>query len=164
MKPKLLTAFCCGFGSLAHAQTYSAPGMPLHVPHRQPTAQQAAAETSQSYTAPRFWKLKDSAYVQAAVPFYAYVGRRFTWPSSTFRAGIEGQITVRLLLLPNGTVGRAAISQRALKQADGYLPEEGLERGIAALEAEALQFMRNLRFEHAATVGSISVPLSFRMR
>ena len=91
--------------------------MPLHVQRRPPTAQKASAETSQLYTAPRFWKLKDSAYVKAATPFYQYVGSHFKWPASTFKAGIEGQITVRLILLPNGTVASAEIAQRALKQA-----------------------------------------------
>ncbi|GAB2870709.1 hypothetical protein GCM10027044_36080 [Hymenobacter ruber] len=138
--------------------------MPLHMQRRPSTAQEAAAETSQSYTAPRFWKLKDSAYVKAAAPFYQYVGRRFTWPSSTFKAGIEGQITVRLILRPDGTVSQAEIAQRALKQAAGYIPEEGLEKGTAALEAEALQFMKKLRFEPAATTDTITVPLSLRMQ
>ena len=36
---------------------------------------------------------------------------------------------VRLILLPNGTVAHAEIAHRTLKQAQGYIPEEGLERG-----------------------------------
>lgn len=137
--------------------------MPLHVQRQPPSAQKAAAAT-QSYVVPRFWKLKDSAYVKAAVPFYQYVGRRFTWPSSTLNAGIEGQITVRLILLPDGSVGRAEIAQLALKQAEGYIPEEGLAKGTAALEAEALLFMKKLRFEPAVTNDTIAVPLSLKMQ
>lgn len=155
--------FCC-FGSLAQAQTYSAPGMPLHLQHRSPPAKGASAETLQLYTSPRFWKLRDSAYVKAAVPFYQYVSSHFRWPNSTFRAGIEGRISVRLILSPDGTVDRAEIVQQALNQVEGFLKEDGLDKGIAALEAEALQFMKKLRFESAATVDTITVPLRLKMQ
>ena len=164
MKNGILTVLGCAIWSLAHAQNSSVPGMPLHVQRRLPTAQNGAAETFQLYSAPRFWKLKDSAYVKAAIPFYEYIGSHFKWPSATFKAGIEGQITVRLILLPNGTVAQAEIAHRTLKQAQGYIPEEGLERETAALEAEALQFMKNLRFESAGTGDTIMVPLSLRMQ
>jgi outer membrane biosynthesis protein TonB len=162
MKHGLLTAFCCGLSSLAHAQTYSAPGMPLHLQRRPPAAQKAAAETPHSII--RFWKLRDSAYVKAAGPFYQYLGRRFQWPSSTLKAGIEGQITVSLIVLPDGTVGGVEIAHRALKQVEGFLPDDGLEKGTAALETEAMQFMKKLRFEPAATTDTILVPLSLKIQ
>ena len=135
--------------------------MPLHLQRRPPTA--PTSELPQPYTAPRFWKLKDSAYVKAATPFYQYLGHRFKWPNSTLKAGIEGQITLSLRVLPDGTVGQAEIIHRDLRQAAGYSPEEGLEKGTAVLEAEALDFMKKLRFEPAATTDTITVPLNFSM-
>ena len=143
---------------------YAAPGLPVHLQRSAPPTLPVKQLMTKPLISPRFWKLKDSAFVKAAVPFYQYVSSRFTWPSSTFKAGIEGRIVVRLLLLPDGTVGRAEIAERALQQAEGYLPEEGLQRGTAALEAEALQFMRKLRFEPAATADTITVPLSLKMQ
>ena len=161
MRRVLLTALCCGLCRVAQAQTYSAPGMPLHLQRRLPPA---STKALQPFISPRFWKLRDSAYVKAATPFYKYVGSGFKWPNSTFEAGIEGRVVVRLILAPDGTVVHAEIAQRDLKQAAGYIEEEGLDRGIAALEAEALQFMKKLRFESAATSDTISVPLSIKMQ
>ena len=159
---------CCFVSKLAAAQTYSAPGMPLHLQRSVPPAARALAgkptEEAAGITSPRFWKLKDSAFVKAAAPFYQYVGSQFRWPVTTFRAGIEGRIVVRLVVLPTGVVERAEVVRRELKQAEGYSKEEGLDRGTAALETEDVRFIRQLRFEPAVTVDTIAVPLTRRMQ
>jgi outer membrane biosynthesis protein TonB len=140
---------------------YSAPGMPLHL-QRQPV--QPAQPPTAPYIAARFWKLQDTAYVRAASAFYQYVGSRFRWPATTMQAGLEGTISVRLVLRPDGSVSRADIIGRTLHQATGYSEFEMTGRAHTDLDAETIRFMQNLQFRPAASSDTVTVPLRLRMQ
>ena len=108
MKWLLLVLLLEGMVGRAWAQVYAAPGMPVHLSRRpEPLKPKALPRPEVAPVAVRFWKLKDSAYVKAATPFYRYVSQHMKWPVTTLQAGIEGRIYVRVILTPVGTVAQS---------------------------------------------------------
>ena len=163
MKIALILFLLC-VGAVSQAQVYSAPGMPLSL-HGSSVAQAAkikALAVKKPFVGVRFWQLKDSARVKAATDFYRFLQSQFRWPSTTISNGVEGRVSVRLLLLPNGSIQEASIIGRELEQANGY-PAGDFSKGSEALDAAIALFAKKLRFEPATTTDTMRFSINFRL-
>lgn len=165
-------------GATAQAQIYSAPGMALS-PQRSSLAQEAraaaslqraaslqkvrAAAAKNLFVAARYWTLKDSAYLKAATSFYQHIRSQFRWPGTTISNGVEGKLTIRLKILPNGSVEVADIVNRQLTQSSDY-PGGSLEKGSEALDGTVLDFAKKLHFQPAANVDTMRFSITFRLQ
>ncbi|MBH8557040.1 energy transducer TonB [Hymenobacter negativus] len=170
MKHGILTAIGCVLGHLAHAQTYAAPGMPLHLqrglpvvsalPPKPPTKSETVAQPL-SPVIPRFWHAPDSVKLKAAKPFYQFTGSKLTYPANTMRAEIEGNFSARLTVMTDGSVGSVIITRR---EVIGDAVPLYYARGLTDLEAEIVRVMKLVRFEPGAAADTITITSRFRMQ
>jgi hypothetical protein len=168
MKTSLLFGALWVAAEAAHGQVYAAPGMPVQLHRRKPVEEtrtrkpvMATPITSPIFT--RFWHKQQAERAAAAAPYYSFQNQQMKYPVTSLRSGIGGKITARLVVLPDGRVGKVTILRRELDEhAEGY--NSATPDAEAALEAEVVRVLSQVRFEPAATaIDTVRVVQSFKI-
>ena len=124
----------------------------------------ATAKINDAITSPvftRFWHQPEPGRTSAAAAYYRFQNQYVRYPSTSLRAGVGGKISARLTVLANGKVGAVVILRRELDKAAPFLNASS-PAAEAALEAEVIRVVSQIRFEPGTGTGTDTVTVSQR--
>jgi outer membrane biosynthesis protein TonB len=168
---KLLLLFCLIWSFTVQAQSsgnsYSAPGMPLHLQHGVPVVparsirKTAAAERLHSVpkASPilaRFWHETDSGARQAGYAQFIRTIQHLTkYPVPALRAQTEGRIFVRAIISADGIPAKIEVVKRNMTAGAS-------EESLSLLDAESIRVIKSMKFEPKANgADTVTVPMGY---
>lgn len=173
MKLLFFVCFCLSLSAKAQGtgEVYAAPGMPVRLqrPMVAPVLKRgntglATAKINDAITSPvftRFWHQPEPGRTSAAAAYYRFQNQQVRYPSTSLRAGVGGKISARLTVLANGKVSAVAILRRELDEAVPSLNASS-PAAEAALEAEVIRVVSQIRFEPGTGTDTVTVSQRFR--
>ena len=168
----IVLRFCLNLFSKAQGtgEVYAAPGMPVRLQRpiapvlKRGNTGLATAKINDAITSPvftRFWHQPEPGRTSAAAAYYRFQNQQVRYPSISLRAGVGGKISARLTVLANGKVSAVAILRRELDEAALSLNASS-PAAEAALEAEVIRVVSQIRFEPGTGTDTVTVSQRFR--
>lgn len=96
--------------------------------------------------------------------FFRYMWGKIKYPSAALRAGLEGQVSVRLTIAPDGTVADAQGAGTRLMPLFGEITPQAKAEAEAQLLQEARRVLSGLLFESAAASTEETLTVNYLIR
>ncbi|MBD2716639.1 energy transducer TonB [Microvirga sp. STR05] len=96
--------------------------------------------------------------------FFRYVWGKIRYPAAALRAGLEGQVSVRLTIAADGAVTGAQGAGNKLRQVVANVTPQARAAGEDQMVEEACRVLRGLLFEPAATSTEEVIRVSYLIR
>ncbi|QNH63927.1 TonB family protein [Hymenobacter sediminicola] len=96
--------------------------------------------------------------------FFRYVWGKIKYPAAALRAGLEGQVSVRLTIAADGTVTDAQGAGSKLQQVISGVTPQAKAAGEAQMVEDACRVLRGLLFEPAATSTEEVISVNYVIR
>ncbi|MDB5271214.1 MAG: hypothetical protein JWP58_4254 [Hymenobacter sp.] len=158
---KLLLFFCLSWSFAVQAQSsgemFAAPGMPVRLQHGVPTEVTRVKKPFLTEAMPRFWLETDSVLqLKGANQVLNAVRSRINFPRGAMVDGVNGQITVRAILSPEGI----PLTPRIIRRSSTL---EAVDKKVVdLLDAETIRVVQLLRFKpKAGKADTLTIPMSY---
>ncbi|WP_218779761.1 energy transducer TonB [Hymenobacter crusticola] len=109
-------------------------------------------------------RLRQTSYSKEDAGFYDFTWEHLQYPPTALRAGLTGQVMVRLEVGPDGDVTNTVITSDDIHQSGK--PEKGASAtaGREAMRSNAQKLLYGLRFEPAPSTTQEEVPVRYVMQ
>ena len=109
-------------------------------------------------------RLASNSRLPADSLFFRYVWGKIQYPAAALRAGLEGQVSVRLTIAADGTVTGAQGAGNKLQQVIPGVTPQASAAGETQMVEEACRVLRGLLFEPAAASTEELISVNYLIR
>ena len=109
-------------------------------------------------------RLRQTSYSKEDAGFYDFTWEHLQYPPTALRAGLTGQVMVRLEVSPEGGVTNSVVTSDDIHQSAKSEKGASATAGREAMRQNAQQLLRGLRFEPAPSTTQEEVPVRYVMQ
>lgn len=109
-------------------------------------------------------RLRQASYSKEDAGFYDFTWEHLQYPPTALRAGLTGQVMVRLEVGPDGDVTNSVVTSDDIHQSAKSEKGASITAGREAMRSNAQKLLYGLRFETAPSTTQEEVPVRFVMQ